>query len=292
MGDTVGNLIGGSPSTPNLQTWQPGYTKQADPLFYNTISQQVGANPYQQYQGVAQGILGQQLNNPYAQGYQNAGNQAGGYYGQTGQQDFANSQALGNTVGQNIGYGNQVAQMGFDPQSALYNRTLQQMQDQVRTSNAARGINSSGYGADLENQATSNFNIDWQGQQLNRALAGLGGYNSATANAANTGKTASNLGVAGAGAAQQGGYTPYGVYSDILNNKSGALSTYGGQQLQGQAQQNNNLGQLLQYLGLGAQQSNAQAGLNQQNYLNQLQQSQAFGSNLGGLFSGAGALMI
>ena len=48
-------------------------------------------------------------------------------------------------------------------------------------------------GQELSNQATSNFNIDWQNQQLQRQLSGLQGLGSAYGNATNMGIAGSNL---------------------------------------------------------------------------------------------------
>lgn len=62
----------------------------------------------------------------------------------------------------------------FDPQQALYNRTLQQVTDQTRSGEAARGVANTPYGAAAEGNALSNFNIDWQNQQLGRETQGLG----------------------------------------------------------------------------------------------------------------------
>lgn len=64
---------------------------------------------------------------------------------------------------------------GMDPQSALYSRTAQQLQEQVRAGQSARGIAMSPYGAAGEADAMNNFNIDWQNQQLSRMLQGLSG---------------------------------------------------------------------------------------------------------------------
>ncbi len=62
-----------------------------------------------------------------------------------------------------------------DPQSALYNRTLQQSLDTGRAGQAARGLGNSPVGQQLENQQTNNFNMDWQNQQLQRSMAGIPG---------------------------------------------------------------------------------------------------------------------
>ena len=61
----------------------------------------------------------------------------------------------------------------FDPQQALYNRTLQQVTDQTRSGEAARGVANTPYGAAAEGNALSNFNIDWQNQKLQREQSGL-----------------------------------------------------------------------------------------------------------------------
>lgn len=69
-------------------------------------------------------------------------------------------------------YANQVMTTGFDPQDALYNRTQDRLTSQTRASQGARGIDMTPHGAGLENQAMSDFNIDWENAQLQRqALA-------------------------------------------------------------------------------------------------------------------------
>lgn len=91
----------------------------------------------------------------------NVANQQAGLYGSQAAQDFAQQAGL-------YGTGNSIMQGAMDPQSALYNRTLQQLQDQVRAGQAARGLGNSPVGGAEENQALSNFNIDWQNNQLAR----------------------------------------------------------------------------------------------------------------------------
>lgn len=66
-------------------------------------------------------------------------------------------------------------QAGADPQNELYNRTQNQVEQQTRAAQAARGIQTTPYGASVEAGNMSNFNIDWQNQQLQRLLSGLGG---------------------------------------------------------------------------------------------------------------------
>ena len=99
--------------------------------------------------------------------------------------NYQNSQ-LGNITqsqGNLYSGGNQVLQTALDPQNALYNRTAQQLTDQTRAAEYARGIQSSPLGASVESNALGNFNIDWQNQQLARQSQGLsaaqGAYGSA-----------------------------------------------------------------------------------------------------------------
>lgn len=80
---------------------------------------------------------------------------------------------------------NQVMQTAFDPQQSLYNQQYQQMQDQQNAIDAMSGVASSPYGAGLAGNAAQNFNINWQNQQLNRQIAGLGAATSADTGAAN-----------------------------------------------------------------------------------------------------------
>lgn len=136
---------------------------------------------------------GQQANNAYNANFGNVQGSANTLYGLGSQsnqtyQDLMNYQKgqLGNIQGsQNnlYGAGNQVLQTSQDPQNALYNRTAQQVTDQSRAAQYARGIQSSPLGASVESNNLSNFNIDWQNQQLAREAQGLsaaqGAYGSA-----------------------------------------------------------------------------------------------------------------
>lgn len=87
--------------------------------------------------------------------------------------------------------GQNTYQTALDPQRALYNQTLGDVQDQVRTADSLRGIAMSPTSAGNEADAISKFNIDWQNAQLGRQLSGLQGF-------AQSGNTAANAGVAGA----------------------------------------------------------------------------------------------
>lgn len=75
---------------------------------------------------------------------------------------------------QMFNYANQVMQTGFDPQDELYGRTASRLQNQMRSSQGARGVQMSPHGAGLENQGMSDFNIDWENQQLQRQATASG----------------------------------------------------------------------------------------------------------------------
>lgn len=161
-------------------------------------------------------------------------------------------------LGQNLaGYGGQVMNTAFDPQQALYARTLQQLQDQVRAGEAARGISMAPYGAGVENQALSNFNIDWQNQQLQRQLQGLQGAGGAF-------QTGAGLMGGAAPAYLQASAMPYGAYQQIYGDQLGALGQLAGIYGQGLQAANLPLQNYLNYMnaGLGASQNAAQFAQN------------------------------
>jgi hypothetical protein len=231
---------------------------------YNLYGPNIG-----QASGITQGLV----NNPNAANYQSGA----GIAGQMGQQAGLNAFGAGGSL---YGAGNQVMQTAMDPQSALYNRTLQQLQDQVNAQNAMSGTATSPYGAGVADQAYSNFNIDWQNAQLQRQIAGLG----AAGGAYGQGQ---GLQSAGVGEYLQGAALPYGTFNTIGGNQLGALSGLGqfGAAGQGVAQQ-----PIQDYMNyaLGAQGSNiglGQLGLNQaQLGFGQNQTiGQGIGAGLGGL---------
>jgi hypothetical protein len=254
---TSGGNSGGSYYTPTGlqdtdQAWQGLFQNQI--AAYNNNSN----NLY----GYGQQSLNQGLNanNQYAPGYQAGANQAGQTYQQQGNQAFDNSGFLNQqgynnygtaqglqSQGQNAlnGFmgvanqtyhalntaGDQVWQTAQDPQSALYNRSVQQLQDQTGATNSMYGLGSSAAGAGVANQALSNFNIDWQNQQLQRQLSGLqglaGAYGqgaSSYAQNAGAGQTAYNNAFNQAGSYQQLG-------SANLQNANSMLGTAAGSYL-------------------------------------------------------------
>jgi hypothetical protein len=113
----------------------------------------------------------------------------------------------------------------FDPQQALYNRTLQQVTDQTRAGEATRGVADTPFGAAAEGNALSNFNIDWQNQQLQRQESGLGSATGAYGGLIQGGATAAQP----AEAALQGYSSAFNTASQAetadLNRQAGPSSS-------------------------------------------------------------------
>ncbi|KUY70798.1 hypothetical protein [Burkholderia sp. RF4-BP95] len=185
-----------------------------------------GSSNLNQYgqQSLQEGI---NANNYYRNGYQNAAGAAGAQYGNLA--GLMNQFGLENIATQNslLSGGQNLMNMGLDPQSALYNRTRQQVTDQSNAVNSMYGLGSSGAGAGLTNQALSNFNIDWQNNQLQRAAQGLQAY----AGAANTAGRFGELGTSQLGSVPgytlAGGSTPYSVAQSIASVPGSLGNTYG-----------------------------------------------------------------
>lgn len=103
----------------------------------------------------------------------NAGNQAGQQYSNLAQLYGNTGQNMLNMGQQQYNQGQDVYNLARDPQNALYDRTLSQGLETTRAGQALRGLGNSAAGQGLEDQFTSNFNIDWQNNQLQRAMQGL-----------------------------------------------------------------------------------------------------------------------
>lgn len=201
------------------------------------------------------------------QAYGQMGDTAMGQVGQYGQQAAT---AMGQQ-GQMYDASGRVLSTAFDPQSALYSRTAQQTQDQVRAGQAARGLGNSEAGAMEEAGAMGNFNIDWQNAQLARQATGIQAAGSAQHAGMGQGRMAGAdmsaelaAGAAGAGYYGQAGQVPFtahqyaaggaGRASDELTSGYGVL-----QQMYGNSQDGT-----IPYM-------NAGNGAIQKNYSNQYQ---------------------
>lgn len=87
---------------------------------------------------------------------------------------LATNQPLAQQYGSNLGnYANSILNTAFDPQSALYNQLQNQVSQQAAAANASAGLGGSAYGASTTANALSNFDINWQNQQLARQAQGL-----------------------------------------------------------------------------------------------------------------------
>jgi hypothetical protein len=229
----------------------------ADQSWQNLLTQQIGNQgtlnsttlPYYQ-QSLSGGLNAQ---NQYAPAYQNAANTAGQQYSALGgqfinaaDQNFGAQQGLLNA-------GQQVYQTALDPQNALYNRTVQQLQDQTGTTNSMYGLGSSAAGAGVANQALSNFNIDWQNQQLQRQLQGLQGYGQAAGQAGQLAGQGAALGGAGAGYTLQGGQLPYQTAQGVASYPGQLAGQYASGLEQGPLSSANAISsQIIPYLNYGA----------------------------------------
>ena len=335
----------------------PQYLNQTDQgwnqLQQNNLNTYLN-NQYTQNQIAQQSeYAGIDANNTYAPGYQNAANSAGSQYSNLAnvQQGFGsqlagygsqlggyanqvagladqmaplasvyNGQASANMGTQQalLAAGNQVYQNSLDPQKALYNRTAQQLQDQTGATNSMYGLGSSAAGAGVANQAMSNFNIDWNAQQLQNQIAGLGAYNSAAGTANSYGQLANSdlAGVQGvygnqasayqgagqllSGAGQQyansasmysgaagntltGGQIPYSTGQSIASTPGNLANTYGSylnQNVYGPAQAMQS--QAIPYMNYGT-------GAQSLPYQNAYNNAQATGGAVGSAIQGLGS---
>ncbi|WP_322040109.1 hypothetical protein [Burkholderia diffusa] len=233
-GSLIGGLVSGgsSPSTsgggPSYyvptglsssdQTWQSLLSNISN-IYNNENLNQYGLNSLWQGTNAAW---------QYGPQYQNAANAAGAGYTNAGNA-LTN---LGNldlaTQGDLLGAGRSVFNLGMDPQSALYDRTRQQVTDQSAASNSMYGLGSSAAGAGLQNQALSNFNIDWQNNQLSRALQGLQGYTGAATTAGQYGQAGANALTQAPGYTLLGGSVPFNTAQTIAAVPGNLADTYGG----------------------------------------------------------------
>lgn len=90
---------------------------------------------------------------------------------------WAQSQAMMPGMTQGMPYAQHMLDQGFDPRGELYGREYQKMRDQQNAISSMYGVSSSPYGAGLAGDASRNFNMDWQNEQLQRQMASLSGYN-------------------------------------------------------------------------------------------------------------------
>lgn len=219
--------------------------------------------------------------NIYAPNYQGFANAAGSNYASLADQAHLWGTDIGMRAMQDYaskgylqGAGQNIFNLAMDPQSALYNRTAGQLTDQVNAGQALRGLGTSAVGGSEYNQAMSNFNIDWQNQQLQRALQGAQGLNSLYSQAGNYGQLGNQELQQSLGYANMipqymlaAGQTPYQTAQTITGNQL--------------AQAQGIQGQIIPYMNYGQ-------GAQQQGYQNQAQAAGAAGALANQGISGLG----
>jgi hypothetical protein len=296
-GSSLAGIFGGSPAQntqmPNM--FQMPNMGGAAGGAYN-MAQTIGGMPnipgqlFPQFEQSAGNIL----NNPGAGGMLQGAQGAANMGAQGAGTNFGLGQFLSGAGTSMVPYAGQIMQQGFDPQQALYGRTQQQLQEQTRASEAARGLGNSPFGAGIENKAMSDFNIDWQNNQLQREATAGGAATTMLGGAGNAITAGAGLMAGAPGQLQQSSMFPYQAYNQMGGDQFNALNTLSGAGLQTlttpQAQQN----AYLQYLQAGNQ-SGQVANQTGQLGLNQAQlgfnQQQTLGSNLGKSLSMLGGSM-
>ncbi len=239
-----------------------------------------------------------------ASGLTPAGQQAGSQYGDLAQLSqlfggMLGGQAQGDIAQQNAlrQAGGQAYQAGLDPQQQLHDYMQQQVVDNSRAATSARGIGMSANAAGIENQATSNFNMDWQNQQLQRQLSGLQGMTGANS-AANQSGAMAGMDLSGAMGFQQQapGYTMSSAMAPISAQQAqfqmpmdyaNMFSSAEGQDVLGQ--QANVMSSIYPYLGMAQQGQEAQFQGSMQSVLarNAMQQQSYYGLSGGGQSGGS-----
>lgn len=288
MGGIVSDLFGGGgPSQPNVQVYQPTGTSTADNNLQALLSQNFNSvsganNPYAAYSPQFANLFNSVYNSPYASGYQNSANNAGAGYTTTGTNALNNSTALSSQVNPLLTGANSVMNTAFDPQNALYAQTLQKVNDSANVANSQYGLTGQQAAGNVAT-ADSNFNIDWQNNELQRQLQGLYGATSATTGAGVAGLNAGNLGNTGAGSITTGGATPYGANIGIDGNQQTALEDYITSLLGPTTSSQGTVTNLENYLNTGISASEGGAAAALGDYNAQLTNSANLGSGLGSL---------
>lgn len=287
---SIAGLFGGSPAD-NVQIPQSPYTPYMGPAVsaaYTGIQNLPGTGLPGTVLPMAQNAAINLYNNPYAAWMQQGAGTAG-QFGTTGAINAFNS---GNTLtsagGSLLPYASSVLQQGFDPQSELYNRTLQQMTDQTRAGEAARGISTTPYGAGVENQALGNFNIDWQNNQLNRMNTAATGAGNLIGQGGRAIIGGQGLAATAPGAYMTGASYPYNAYNTIGTSQFAGLESLLGIGSSAQSLAQTPIQDYLSFLGQGqtAGVQDASLGLTQAELgFNQMQK---LGSNFGQSLYGLG----
>lgn len=196
-------------------------------------------------------------------GLVDAGMQAGNQF--SGLADNAQTYAalLGQQAMQQFGAGQDIYNLGRDPNNQLHDRMQQQVVDASRAGQSARGLAMGPYGAGLENKAVGDFNMDWQDRLLGRASAGLQGMNQANYLGGMDLSNSMNIGAAAPGYTMAAGQAP------IAGQQAAYSAPIDWSNMYTQAQNQSVLNPQLQvmnsiypYLGMGAQAQQSAYGAN------------------------------
>jgi hypothetical protein len=284
-------LFGGSNVPSGPAPWLMPNMNQAAGNAFGGISGLGGyGNTAQGTAGPAQNTFQSLYNNPYAGGYQGGANFAGNL-GQTAALSGYNTGGALTGAGLSaLPYAQSIFNTAMDPQQALYGRTQQAVTDQSRANLEASGTAMTPYGAGVMNQTNSNFNIDWQNNQLLRQIQGAqgaGGLLQQGGNLANLGTGMQNV---APGQFLSASGMPYGAFSQIGGDQFGAINSLLG--TTGNAQNISNVGiqDWLAYVqagnqagGVANQAYSNELAANQQQFKQQQAYGQMFGQGLYGL---------
>ncbi len=119
-----------------------------------------------------------------------------------------------------------IQSQAFDPQNALYQRTMQQLQDQTRAGLEARGLGMDPFGAGVEGSTMSNFNIDWQNQQLQRETQGAQAIGSLAQEGAGLQQSGAQLQNQAAQATADFSQAPMDLWNSIMQTQTDAVNQY------------------------------------------------------------------
>lgn len=290
----VAGALGGSSTANNVQIPQqytmPNMTSAANSAFsgiQNLPGQNVPGQFAPQFADISQNLV----NNPYAQMFQSGANTIAPYGQAAGLGAYGAGQNFTQAGQSAIPYASSIMNTAFDPQNALYAKTQQDLTDQTRAGQAARGVATTPYGAAGESDTLRKFDVDWQNAQLGRQATGAQAAGGLLTSGLGTSAGGSQLSSQGVGTYLNSSGIPYSTFNTIGQGQLGALGT-GQQGVAGsQSLALNPVQAYLQYLGVGNQAAgvanqNAQVGLNQAQL--GFNQNQTLGSNLGAGIAGLG----
>lgn len=281
------NLFGGGGSNnggyTNGSTAPVGYVPtgqgSADSMYQNIFQRLygAGAGEYGSVLPQYRQISSDMLNNPYAQSYLKSANNAGTFANQTLSPMYQQGgQSLFNAGQGALPFSTSILNMGFDPQNALYDRTLNRLNDSIGVNLARTGVTGPA-AAGIANQAVSDFNLDWRNNQLQRANNAITGYGNLINSAGRGIGGGADIAGQSLPLMTNAGSLPYSTYNSILGNNLSTLNNIGSFSNQQYSLPIQTANLLQSYMGLG--QTGNQNASNAA--LNQFYQNQALGNQLG-----------